>query len=138
MSYQQERNRVFKMIWNLKPELPDMILKPDIPVSENRSVTNVRVHRNDRDDFDVTVTITCDDCRFKNFTRFHNTFLEAFTIVSRLTVYQDHALISMFDRLANAEPLSLISDSGPMRVFDHYPDGHISPYFDADTWQEAF
>jgi hypothetical protein len=118
----QERNFLFKTIWALSDQNPILSLDVEIPVTEYKSVSNIEIKRNGQDDFSVTVQVTQGE-NFRTFTKTELSFLEAFSIVNRICVYNDHRLLYLFDQLSEDEPEHIFCNNGPLSIhgFDTIP-----------------
>lgn len=117
-----ERNRLFRLIWALTNENPVLDLNCNIDITDYKKLTNIEVTRFGEDNFSVSVQVTQGE-EFRTFTKTALSFLEAFSIVNRITIYHDHGLLYLFDRLSEDEPDHIFCDGGPLSIhgFDTVP-----------------
>lgn len=111
----QERNSLFKTIWALNNENPVLDLDCNIDITEYKKLTNIEVKRFGEDNFSVSVQVTQGE-EFRTFTKTALSFLEAFSIVNRISIYHDHGLIYLFDRLSEDEPEHIFCNNGPLSI----------------------
>lgn len=111
----EERNKIFKLIWSLNEQNPTLSLDVEIPITDFKTLCNVDVKRDGQQDFSVTVQVV-ENGNFRTFTKTALSFLEAFSIVNRICVYQEHKLLYLFDKLSEEEPGHLFCDNGPLSI----------------------
>lgn len=121
-SKEVERNRLFRLIWALNDKNPVLDLDANIPITEYKTLSNIEVTRNGEDNFSVSVQVTQGE-NFRTFTKTALSFLQAFSIVNRISTYNDHKLLYLFDKLSENEPEHIFCDSGPLSIhgFDTIP-----------------
>lgn len=117
-----ERNRLFRLIWALNNENPVLDLDANIPITEYKTLSNIEVTRFGEDNFSVKVQVTQGE-EFRTFTKTALSFLEAFSIAVRISIYNDHKLLYLFDQLSENEPDHVFCDGGPLSIhgFDTIP-----------------